>query len=171
MLAACPDYAHRRCRTLSARAASADATSSTAAESAAKSAAAVAPAAAPRTCRMWDVELTLSTIQHMTPISIIETPIVFRMSTRSRSLHGAHPQAMRYSCKRNNRPSPRISAPRRIVVSAIAFGVAPFCRNLSVTRANEIPARNRNNGAGKVPPSCDHMKKVDLRASGLSQES
>ena len=28
-----------------------------------------------------------------------------------------------------------------------------------------------NNGAGSVPPNCDHMKKVVLRAGGASQES
>ena len=38
--------------------------------------------------------LTASTSQHSTPISIIERPMVLRMSTRSRSLSGAQPQAI-----------------------------------------------------------------------------
>ena len=41
--------------------------------------------------------------------------MVFRTSTRSRSVLGAHPQAMTYSCKRNSRPKAKTSAPRRIV--------------------------------------------------------
>ena len=83
----------------------------------------------------------------------------------------AHPHAMAYSCNRNSSPSPKISAPLRMVAMAIVFADNPFCRSLPITSAHEIPARKRNNGAGKVPPSCDHMKNVDLRASGLSHES
>ena len=59
----------------------------------------------------------------------------------------------------------------RIVILAICAGVAPRWRDLSVTRANEMPARNKNSGAGSDPPNCDHMKKVVLRAGGASQES
>ena len=66
------------------------------------------------------------TIQQSTPISIIETPMVFRMSTRNRSLFGAHPQAMTYSCKRNRKPKPKISAPRQIVLAAIWPGARFF---------------------------------------------
>ena len=45
-----------------------------------------------------------STSQHTTPISIIERPMVLSTSTRSRSLLGAQPQAMRYSCSRKSSP-------------------------------------------------------------------
>ncbi len=58
-----------------------------------------------------------------------------------------------------------------MTVSAIWFETSPFCRSLSITRAKEIPARKRNSGAGKVPPSCDHMKNLVLRASPPSHES
>src|SRR5579872_1426413 len=111
------------------------------------------------------------TIQHSKPINIIERPIMLRMSTRNKSLHGAQPQAITNSCRRNKRPTPKISAPRRIVVHAIFPGGVSFWRILSVTSAKEIPARKRNSGAGKVPPNCDHIKKVLLRALPLSQES
>ncbi len=43
--------------------------------------------------------------------------MVFRISTRSRSLLGAHPQEIRYSCTRNSRPKAKISAPRWIVAA------------------------------------------------------
>ena len=48
--------------------------------------------------------------------------MVFSMSTRSRSLSGAQPQAIRYSCRRKSRPKPKISAPRRMVARAILRG-------------------------------------------------
>ncbi len=115
--------------------------------------------------------VTVNTIQHMTPISIMERPMVFSTSTRSRSLHGAQPQAMRNSWRRNKNPKPRISAPRRIVVRATWLAEAPFCSNLPVTSAKEIPAKNKNSGAGSVPPICDHMKNLVFRASGLSHAS
>ena len=104
-------------------------------------------------------------------MSIMERPMVFSMSTRSRSLSGAQPQAMRYSCRRKSRPKPKISAPRRIVARAICAGGRFFFHSFSVTSANEIPARNKNRGAGKVPPSCEYMKNLLCRAPGLSQES
>ena len=44
------------------------------------------------------------TIQQRTPVRVMERPMVLRMSTRSRSLLGAHPQAMTYSCRRKSRP-------------------------------------------------------------------
>src|SRR5690348_611099 len=59
---------------------------------------------------------TRSTAQQHRPISTIERPMVLRMSTRSRSVQGAQGKAMAYSCSLNSKPSPRISAPRRMVV-------------------------------------------------------
>ena len=46
--------------------------------------------------RTWHAGLLSidSTIQHSTPMSIIERPMVLRISTRSRSLSGAQPQAI-----------------------------------------------------------------------------
>jgi hypothetical protein len=115
--------------------------------------------------------LKASDIQQTSPNSIIDMPMVFRTSTRNKSVHGAHPQAITYSCKRNKNPSARISAPRRIVVLAMEAEDVPFCLNLSTTRATEIPAKKRNKGAGKVPPNCDHIKKVDFFALPLSHAS
>src|SRR2546427_344113 len=43
----------------------------------------------PNNRRGWLVRLSDKTIQQPSPISIMEIPIAFRMSTRSRSLHGA----------------------------------------------------------------------------------
>jgi len=37
-------------------------------------------------------------------MSINEMPMVLRMSTRTRSLLGAHPRAMRYSSRRKRKP-------------------------------------------------------------------
>src|SRR5690349_10504995 len=92
-----------------------------------------------------DLRLNDITPQHSRPINIIESPIVLSTSTRSRSDQGAQGNAIRYSCRRNSNPSPKISAPRRIVVFAISFAGTSFLRSLSVTSANEMPARNRNN--------------------------
>ncbi len=58
-----------------------------------------------------------------------------------------------------------------MVERAICAGGRFFCRSFCVTRANEIPARKRNRGAGNVPPNCEYMKKVVRRLAGLSQES
>src|SRR5438093_8530091 len=106
----------------------------------------------------------------LAPMSIMEMPMVLRISTRNRSLHGAQPQEIRYSCARNSSPKPKISAPRRMVVRAICEAARSFCRSLSTTSANEMPARNKNNGAGSVTPNCDHMKKVLLLAPYPSKE-
>jgi hypothetical protein len=106
-----------------------------------------------------------------TPISIIETPIALRTSTRSKSVQGDHGWPSTNSCTRNSNPKPKISAPRRIVVSAISFAETPFARMRSVTSANETPTRKRNSGAGSVPPSCDHPMNADLRAAPPSHES
>ena len=84
----------------------------------------------PSANRVCDPELNRKTTQQTTPINIIERPIVLRISTRNKSLHGAQPQAIRNSCSRNRRPSPKISAPRRIVVRAIWPAGRPFCRKL-----------------------------------------
>ena len=89
-------------------------------------------------------------------ISIMERPMMFRMSTRNRSDHGAHPQAIRNSCRRKRSPKARISAPRRAMLQVISAGVRFLRMSLSVTRAKEIPARNRKSGAGSVPRRCDH---------------
>ncbi len=113
----------------------------------------------------------LPAIQQTTPINIIETPIVFKISTRNKSVHGAPPPPSNHSCTRNSNPSPRISAPRKIVVRAITFADAPRSRILSVINAKEIPARNKNSGAGKVPPSCDHQKNLECRAGSPSHAS
>ncbi len=67
------------------------------------------------------------TIQHIIPISMIEMPMVFRMSTRNRSLFGAHPHAITYSCTRNSTPSTNTSNPRQIVLRAIRLAFHPFC--------------------------------------------
>jgi hypothetical protein len=42
---------------------------------------------------------------------------------------------------------------------------------LFTTKATEIPAKKRNKGAGKVPTSWDHIKKVDFFALLESQAS
>ncbi len=117
------------------------------------------------------IEKDPSTAQHITPMSIIDSPMVLSTSTRTRSLFGAHPQAITYSCTRNSSPYTKISAPRKIVVRAISADGTSFRHSFSVTSANEIPARNRNSGAGNVPPSCEYIKKRLCLACGLSQES
>ena len=67
---------------------------------------------------------------------------------------------------------PKISAPRRMVCLAIAFGATPFSRKRSVTRAKETPERKMKSGAGSVPPSCDQtIKEEDFLAAALSHES
>ena len=132
---------------------------------------ATAAAVIPKRARWLTFPGLARTIQQVSPISIIETPMVLRISTRSKSVHGAQPQAIKYSCSRKSNPRAKISAPRRIVLRAIGPGATPLRISLSVTSANEIPARKRNKGAGSVPPSCEYIKKVDLRASGESQAS
>src|ERR1700688_507410 len=97
--------------------------------------------------------------------------MVLSTSTRSRSLKGAQPQAIKYSCRRKSRPKAKISAPRRIVARAIRAGGRPFLHSFSVITADEIPATDKNNGAGNVPPSCEYMKNLLWRAAGLSHES
>ena len=47
---------------------------------------------------------------------------MFRTSTRSRSVQGAQGRPSTNSCKRNSKPKPKISAPRRMVVRAISIG-------------------------------------------------
>src|SRR5438874_716129 len=79
--------------------------------------AAAAPAKTSRGRR--DFPAAHKTAPQLTPMSIIEMPMVLRISTRNRSLHGAQPQEIRYSCARNSSPKLKISAPRRIVVRAI----------------------------------------------------
>ena len=59
--------------------------------------------------------------RHTTPISIIDAPIVFSTSTRSKSVHGAQGCPRRNSCTRKSRPRPKISAPRMIVVFATSL--------------------------------------------------
>jgi hypothetical protein len=110
--------------------------------------------------------------QHKTPISIMESPRIFSTSTRRRSVQGDHGYPSANSCKRNSNPSPKISAPRRIVCLAMALRSIPFSRNFSVTSANDTTAKKINSGAGKVPPSRDHaISEDDLFASGLIHES
>src|SRR5581483_1702209 len=122
----------------------------------------MAVARVPIEARLSSFPLNASAIQQVNPSNIIDTPITFSTSTRNKSVHGAHPHAITYSCKRNKNPSARISAPREMVVLAISAGVVPFRSNLSITKAIEIPAKKRNKGAGKVPTICDHIKKVDF---------
>jgi len=104
-------------------------------------------------------------------ISIIEIPMMFRTSTLSKSDQGAHPQAIRNSCRRKRSPKAKISAPRRNMVRVITDAGRFLRISLSVTRAKEIPARNRKSGAGRVPRSCEVLRKVVLRASPPSQAS
>src|SRR5580704_14872665 len=121
--------------------------------------------------RVRSTRWIVKTSQHSRPIIIIERPIVLSTSTRSRSLSGAQPSAITNSCSRKSNAKPKISAPRRIVDRAISAGGRFFFHSFSVTSAKEMPARNKNNGAGKVPPSCEYMKNLLWRAWGLSQES
>src|SRR5579862_3918563 len=94
---------------------------------------AIATIAAQKTCRvrhcfaLFAKGCVLVTAQHINPMSIIETPMVFRMSTRNKSLFGAHPHAITYSCTRNSTPNPKTSNPRQIVLRAILWAVHPFC--------------------------------------------
>jgi len=111
------------------------------------------------------------TTQQTRAISIMEMPITFSTSTLSRSVAGDQGSPLTYSCTRNSNPKPRISAPRFSVVRPISSAEVDRCQSLSVTSANEIPAKKRNSGAGRVPPSCDHMKKVVFREPALSHES
>ena len=53
----------------------------------------------------------------------------------------------------------------------IWLGGQIFSRSLPVTKAKEIPARKRKRGAGKVPPSCEYIKKRLCRAEPPSHES
>ena len=75
----------------------------------------------------------------LSPIRIIEKPIVFKMSTRSRSVHGAQGSPSRYSCKRKrvaerqNFRAPQNRLPRDLVWRN------PLLRNLSVTSAKKPP--------------------------------
>src|SRR6266576_1613108 len=52
-------------------------------------------AAAPAKTR-GDFPAAHKTTPQIAPMSIMEMPIVFKISTRNRSLHGAQPQAIRY---------------------------------------------------------------------------
>src|SRR5580704_14179268 len=96
------------------------------------------------------------TIQQTMAISTSVTAITFKMSTRSRSVHGAWKKLRTYSCKRNSSANKKISPPRRIELLAIAFAFIPFARIRSVVNASDTPARNKNSGAGSVPPSCEY---------------
>ena len=58
----------------------------------------------------------------------------------------------------NQQPQSEDLSPAKDVLRAIWAAASPFWSSLSVTNAKEIPARKRNNGAGSVPPICDHMK-------------
>ena len=127
------------------------------------------PAAATRATDMFAARVRVS--RPTIPISMIEMPMVFRMSTRSKSVQGAQGMPSTYSCTRNSRPSPRISAPRRIALRAIWFAPIPFSRILPDTRAIETPARKRKSGAGIVPLSCDHFMNCESRALPPSHES
>src|SRR6267154_4665601 len=89
------------------------------------------------------------------PISIIDSPKIFSTSTRNKSVHGALGYPKINSCPRNSRPNAKISAPRKIVVRAIALRATPFSRNRCVTIAEETPARKMNSGAGTVAAACD----------------
>ena len=75
--------------------------------------------------RVGPLRLRAGTAQQTRPMRIIDKPIVLRMSTRNKSVHGDQPQASTYSCTRSNKPSPKTSAPRRIVVLAICCTGVP----------------------------------------------
>ena len=62
------------------------------------------------------------------------------------------------SCKRKSKPSPKISAPRRMVVQAIWLGCNPFCRSLLTTNASETPARKRKAERVKFRPIATRQK-------------
>ena len=81
--------------------------------SSAISAVPAAPRAQRLSRRLLRVVANRSATPQTSAISIIEIPIMFRTSTRNRSVHGAHPQAIRYSCRRKSKPKAKISAPRR----------------------------------------------------------
>ena len=83
---------------------------------------------------------------------------------------------MNIANRNRNLAIPHIGPPKK-AISQIALCVlgglllTPFLASLSVTRAKEIPARNRKSGAGNVPPSCEYMKNVVFRTSGDSHAS
>ena len=65
-------------------------------------------------------------------------------------------------------------AVRESMVNAVVHGNRYNARkkvHLSVTKAKEIPARNRKSGAGSVPRVCDPVRNLVLRASPPSQAS
>ncbi len=101
-------------------------------------------------------DVPASVAQHSTPINIIDSPKMFSTSTRSKSVHGESGKPSTNSWTRNNSPNPKISAPRKIVVRAIALRATPFSRSRCVAIADEIPAKKIKSGAGSVPRSCDH---------------
>jgi hypothetical protein len=41
----------------------------------------------------------------------------------------------------------------------------------SVVNASATPARNKNSGAGSVPPNCEYRRKLLWREAGDNQES
>ncbi len=84
----------------------------------------------------------------------MERPIVLSTSTRSRSLFGAQPQETTYSCRRNSRPKPKISAPRRMVVRAICAGgrffLAKFFRDQGERDSREKEKQRRGEGSAQL---------------------
>ena len=91
--------------------------------------------------------------QHISPISMMATPMTLRMSTRSRSVHGAPGWPSKNSCTRNSNPNPE---DRRAAQNGSAAHAPPRRSLLRANdhegAANEIPEAKRTTAPAAFRP-------------------